>query len=647
MKRVLALLVLFALPAQASTLVIRSKGAGNFFQAAQEFQMVQEILDERGATWHDVPATGITTANAKAGNLVFGNTTYAHDAVVFVGADINTAGTQSSCNWCAMTLVANWPSVPTLIINANSHSSGQWTQTVGCSTGVTGWSAARDAGYNLYSAYMVGTPYAWHTWGQLDPVSVIANSAGTFRVVVSASGNQSSRRLSGASTNFNINCTDCDSLVSFAKQDTLALLWVRYRTGAPSTPIIFVQAGTQNPGLIKMAMAMLDSVTGGRVFDNASLRTKKRGFVVGGGFSRNSFDSLLTSPKNRGMDPSDSTNVSAGIDSLASLGIPFTFMVDPDSASTYPSDLTRMKRASKAHFGLEMYGGSYVQAGAGSGNASQTHALDPFGHYRARVPITRTWTTFATACSATDTSTTCLLQSGMNWLKTNVPDAIDRVIYPAFNDYSPNGRTADGASGESRAYWGVVADTLNSILCATGFHAVLVNPLLSQANVGRGWATTGAASGPVTAGTDPWGFETKTRSEIAYTFPKSGTAAGTVNYLAFRSEFDTKPASWKSGHVIDAEWSRGEMKGDSWYPDWPTLTTSPVLTQANYQHDFQTRTPIIYCAMGHLGGASDGVAHRQGWWAVKWTEMQMRAVNALMIPGRYLDQWDYCENIQP
>lgn len=133
-----------------------------------------------------------------------------------------------------------------------------------------------------------------------------------------------------------------------------------------------------------------------------------------------------------GLSPADtSAQMSNAVDSLASLGVPFTVGIDPDSMRFHAGMLNNWKRAGMAHFAAQPV---FDSTTAGGENATPNRPLDPIGIMRVRK-----WLGPNTG-NAADTSSYALLARTYAILDSAFGSArVDRVWMGQKDDWSPAG----------------------------------------------------------------------------------------------------------------------------------------------------------------------------------------------------------------
>jgi hypothetical protein len=166
-------------------------------------------------------------------------------------------------------------------------------------------------------------------------------------------------------------CMDCDSLI--ASPSDSVMIWTRLNSHvAGSAQFVFcdfnhLADGQMSVGLAAMAITYLDSLAGGDIIKTPL----KFGLLVRGGFSRGARTA------SGGASINDSTATKASIDSLGSLGIPFTVACDMDSLNEYAAEAGWWTRAGAARFTPDFaLSGSWTHRSLSIALAGQYASLD-------------------------------------------------------------------------------------------------------------------------------------------------------------------------------------------------------------------------------------------------------------------------------
>lgn len=670
MKRILAfvlMLMSLAGPAIANTLVVMApdhepaSSANDIHYRDLQFNMVTETLRRAGAPYRSIRGLqGLKTEWLRSGDIPNGNGPNApvvhYDCVVYCGFYNNNSTWPSSpsCRPDSTTLTkivsgqSMWPSVPTIFLAHTKDMCSGITPAATCSLGVD---ACIPIGsltpYGRGYLAGVGFPYMFFTGGRPIGVKVATIKASKFREIICYGVSAGSNCTAAA-----LMAKDPDSTVSVNAANDSILLAALYgpvgvTTGGvtvANVPIFVGYPGTegyQDETVIKTALMMADSASGGNVFTNQSKLPIGRNIWLTGGFTRGIGNSAVTTGSGGGIrcsaDSCDSVNVKAGIDSMASLGVPFTLGVNSDSIASYPYEVAWWARAPLCHYALEEHTG--VVAGT-FGDAAANHPVDPFSSSRTR--------TVQATCSGTfdTTNVLCHLKQGMANLNANFSGKVDHSVYPAYGDWSPTNFTRNTTSAASflSDEWVLFWD-----LWASGFRTMVFHPGISPMVGQDGYLSSGTWN--VSSGAAaPIGYEADERTvPVYYTgiAPPGGGLGwivGQLNLLATRYEPQQPLWSWLPAvHQAHTEFNNGNSVG-LWSYDNPI----------NYRHMFFTRTSVLMQSAAGLGSTSlqrtDVFPGMQSFRVIKWAVNQTKIANyfATTWPNgtrKTLDKWDYAENL--
>lgn len=659
MKRALALLGLLltlAAPASAKVLIVDLRYLPNSgYSSSPRTQDVHKllmhgILDAYGVDYTEVSPYATKTEWCRNGNQVFAGRVTHYDAVIFYGFNTQETFSATSCRPDSLTLTGHWgtetttngtgTAVPIFYLFEPGTSASIWQSGTTDSTLSIGPTVAYNAVRQTYSIYKVGSPnIAWKTSAVVYGLPLFYALDGSITRPILSCGPTSATTANSVAGQ---RCNPCDDVVASATPDSV-LLYARYRSASDTAPRIFGQAGGGSvfePGIFCTGLALLDSITGGRVFENRAKLNVKRALFIRHGTGRGNWMNQGAGPTQDAggiycyADSCDTLNVQAGIDSLAALNIPFTVGMDPDSLAVYPSDAARWRRARLARFALEAHGGTTSAKG---GAASVSAAQDPFGHLRTRTLLPGATASTIPDCGAADSCLYCILLGAKNVLRQYFPTQLDPSVLPAFGDWTPTGFTIAGSS--------TTLDSLYWAIWRAGFRTVLFGQDQTQSNAGRHWGDTGATEGNRTA---PSSYYANGRPEPIFSRPpfnnSSGTARiGTLNFVRMRAEAPTLNLnSINQSHDIAVDWTYGFYAG-VWFTDYGLSATVPM-----YHHDFFAKTPVVSFSASQLGGHGQGTtATMDAFWVTKWLVMRSRAAESCMIPGKRLDRWVYTSEIAP
>jgi len=403
-----------------------------------------------------------------------------------------------------------------------------------------------------------------------------------------------------------------------------------------------------------MALARLDSLSGGRVFGPKPIQW---GLTIDGGFSRSG------RRNSGGVLAADSSSLKATIDSLNALDIPAVLNVNVDSIGAYPSEKGWWTRWRKLRFAPQTRLGIDSTA-AGLGNSSWLRPVDPWGRWRQRVAYQG-----SNCTGAADTSTYCGLRSGFfrldsvpefkgrmsrflsapddDWTSVNAPfraRGIDSVLFAA---------SMAGASGIR----------INSQVPQNGAFRVIANP--------RGW--WGRQGYYNVLGQDSWAL-------INDDNPNNDRTSNTGRRMKLLAH---------SGYSIAGGQLQADVRSDSTAPFFKALVDYPWITIPSYElhriwnaglyqqykdrdvmTDFQISTGadadapwngvnkpiqdqiyfihhgnIIRMSAQEFAGDASNLPARPGWWTLKSLVHAQRVINRLA--NRNIVGMAYPEDLVP
>ena len=418
MKRLLLLGLLFVTPADAKTLIVANTsdatdatyGAGERASSQARIQILTSILDAFGASYVVIPPAAMRTEWARTGVVTwdFGTSsarTESFDAVIHAMFNRKSSGSPQFAAYRPDSLARTdkAPLVPQLMLGNNdgnlglSAGSGNllWSTAGSCSSGGSAYEGAGD-GSGSHDEESV-----YYQTAQSDGFGGAAN-IGRARLSTASVAAKGLSVLLARGTGpigayydeFFVWSTDRDSTGRVVSPDTAQVWIVRNVHSSGTKPIVYAHvaegasdgAGGLNtttepydlPTLM-IALAALDSASGGLVFDNASRLPLGIAITVDGLCSRSSANN------SGGIVPSDTANFYATLDSLDALDVPITYGVNLDSVGTYTRDLQYvMDSQPKARFSPQSRAGldTAVAFAPDGGINHRRRAVDTFGRYR-------------------------------------------------------------------------------------------------------------------------------------------------------------------------------------------------------------------------------------------------------------------------
>ena len=417
-------------------------------------------------------------------------------------------------------------------------------------------------------------------------------------------------------------CVDCDSANIISANATIdtVLIWSKRNAHvAGAKPIIgcipsdFAGGDTEYaPEIVMMAMAILDSASGGAVFGTHP-RTIDWGLQIRGGASR------MTHASSGGFPPQDTATVYASIDSIASLNFPFVLAANPCSLQAYARDMRVWARAQRIHYTPYITNGVIDTAAAGNQVASYNVPADPFGRYRLRAAYgDGTW-------ANKDTSLAALLGRAKAKMDSAYgASRVDRVLCAPWDDWSPKNTPSMGLD----SLWGGFR--------SAGFVGVVANQ--------RSRFSNPTAQG---GGANPTGWWPQQRWEVTALIN-----SGRFKVLATPGWMDSGSARFDNGAGSTGLYPYPTF--DRYEMFWRGLlmgATMPQRGSSQYHRKLADstdgRVSIYTIHVGDLGKGvhTSGRATRPGWWQVKYLVNATRTINK--FAGRELVRIRYPEEINP
>lgn len=647
MKRLLCALMLLASTASADRLAIvkpytlasyGSLTGSEYGYAERDLRAAADLL---GMDYDVLPQNvlhGNTAAQGQdldlglgAGSIVIGGVTKNYGASVHFwwgGAFTKAWG----YNPDTLTRVAAWPSKSQLFIGPPAAlGSTQWSTSSTCSTGIGASSVGlpfgngegSDGGKSngrASSVYLAGNQLMWKNWNCLYPLglSTTASWPGITRGIIGI-------KTVLATATYNT-CNACDGGTRSDPPDSVTM-WYRQRTtgtGAPyGSRLIFAwpaAQGSNNMAIMQyvMALAALDSASGGRLIGQVPGWTPKKLAIYVDKYLFRSNYTATGNDDNHGLYFPDSTSYWAHTDSLDALGVPYTlaFQADRDTIARYPYDLVRLRRLVNARFTPEIHRGAY----AAQGGSTRYAQRDVFGANLTR-PLYNSPPPYAPANG--DTSVYAGLVFARALADSLFPGRVSRAIYPPGGDWVPKQYTSRANLPDK--------NELAKAIWYAGFRTLLIDPDRPDLNPNMSFAT--ATGGTFVSGaTDPEGLFAAERRIKVYsdsTYTLSGgfggasqgqqSPVGSVFFAAVRSmRAESAALNLNITHNYSEEFLWGALTGN-WYRT----------DIAFYYHYFHTPLSVLMMSSGYMGGDGTGSNQAAGWWQIKWTVNQIKAVNKL------------------
>lgn len=438
----LAALSLTAAPALARVAVVvhqapnetsvTTLGRADYQTAKQRALLyVTSFLNAFKADYDVIPARRAQTSIVKGGIIRGFNGDTAYSGVIWVGGTNTGTNPIAGCFPCSLTISSNagamLPTVPQLFVPVSLAESG-FSNATSCSTGAGGDAQDPDGqgpGYTIQRVWMpgyegykfgwvVGTQLA-HTQNDKASGAVIkggirtllggscsnmaeitggylakgASSRPAFRDSVYAPQDEADAigtgfTMQGPTKGYYLieRLNRFGSATTYAANEyapTMYAQWISSAnptTGGDGATDLRVEG---NPYPIWLAIAHMDSVANGWILGRG-LEPRAAAIQVVGGLSRGAWN------LSGGWRPSE-PNAAAGVDSMASLGVPFAVGISvlADTVATYASDLDTWRRAPFAKFAVQTSGGLSGSAEAGVKGTTCVKPVDLLGRYRSRL----------------------------------------------------------------------------------------------------------------------------------------------------------------------------------------------------------------------------------------------------------------------
>ena len=398
-----------------------------------------------------------------------------------------------------------------------------------------------------------------------------------------------------------------DSSSGFVGLDS-ADVWIlpraQFDAANASQPLVCVALGhfpalTSDWNRYLLTLAYIDSITGGAVFDSDKLPLKI-GVQVRGGWRR------ARQNQSGGFVAADSTVFKASIDSLATLGIPFTVGVNVDSLSFYSDDRNWWERAAPyVRYAPENWGGIADTATSLTARAATwQRPVDPLGRFRTR-------TAYGDG-SAADTSVNGLMRA--NYFKLDSAfgrGRVDRSLMAADFDWLEKGQ---------RGYKMVNVDSIVSALADAGVRNIVINGRDHRSKPGFGHHNIKSTSN--IEGTLPirYGRGAGESMPLVVTHGYADSGSAVFDVLA-----NSMSNAWTPHLAQVARFWQGifERRYTS-YGGAGTYTA----TRPDSLDGFSPRIYTIHAGDLGKGTHATGVATRPGWWQIKWITNAVKMINA-------------------
>ena len=476
----------------------------------------------------------------------------------------------------------------------------------------------------------------------------------------------------------NIACAWCDSMATYADNDTL-VLWERqygtritqastivfsssYGAGAAVDSIqnivgdaVVPRPATEGDFAVTLAaLARLDSLVradGGTVLGNKVIKVA---VVVYGALARGERHGWKSPGSAQGILSSDTSAFYTVLDSVSALGIPITFAGNMDSAASYARDVIKLKSVRLAKFTPQVWNGVSDSAVAGGQNAIN-RPVDVFGRYRVRFAIGDD------SGAGADSSIKTLAKSSLRMADSLFGrDRVSRIAVAPDDDWSPKNVTG-GQSG------GVTIDSVLYALKLAGYNGVVADSQDPDADASK-------RTGP--AATNPRGYYNQQRTYTSGLIPElrdfkilthSGFAVIGGNAQAYSLPSGTRDSTSYKGAVgwtsniyreLSRFWSAALLDHDDSYDTWayddinsgPTRVYDGIVQRRVDRTQAAVHRPVVKGSIyrlscSDLSGLPGGPPAASGFHILKAAKNAMDTINRLA--GRTVVAFAYPDDIEP
>lgn len=382
-----------------------------------------------------------------------------------------------------------------------------------------------------------------------------------------------------------------------------------------------------------MSLAILDSLSGGNVFDK-NLLPLKLGTYIAGGYNRSGMRNA------GGIDPSDTTALKASLDSLATLGMRFKPLigVDMDSVGSYPNEKAWWDKLPAARFSPMTRAG--MDTSAALGNTSNVRPVDAWGRYRNRIALGDLTGLGADTASIATNLQRLFYKADSTFGRSRV----SRFIAAPEDDWSAkNLRVLPDSSLFAASKAGAVGLLINVQEVPTG---LVANPrgynLGGQkrwTGFGRELSLLGHTGYRIAGSWSFFDFRSDSNTSVDADFPCQDQGGNSTEQFAYPHLVAYECYRAINGLLMTVR--RDQDMQPNRYPDaWDGVNTPVNDRLYPLRHASVFRMSVQDFGSGGLTPAT-----RAGWWTVKSIDNWMRTTNRLA--GRAVVVWDYPENIAP
>lgn len=598
-----------------------------------------------------VPAQSCNTWFVRRGTLQKGaGDSLTHDGVVLIGFQVGRMNTEvPGFSPESLTLSVCAPTVPVIFCGVPS---APFTQTAGCSTGVTAdnlGSGAQDsvdsAAPSLaatqfgniigalaeYEGQFVQDAYAWKSDKQNNSVNTVGAARvppGLWRPMI--------RTYRTGMTGAAATCVNCDSAHTTTGNTGKFQVWMRdqYSIGDRSLfkPIYFVHAfrstaGSPSVGGVvnfALALASADSFAGKTIYGSDPV-VRRVSAVITGLHKRRAITTTQRGGNNglqgtvAGIVSSDSAGFMVAVDTVYAYqvrdNIPIAVGCEVDSLDEYPRDQTYLlDRLWKWKVFPFAFAGSQGQASFG--NSSRDHPMDLQAYDRATsafgsLGVTQgpescyVWRGESTQ-QTRDTSLVCKLHFALNLLRARFgSDRVSPTIMFGLNDYGS--KTAIAAMGE---------DSLFSALSTAGVGAFIT--------LWRGWAPG----------------EGRYRDHLY----RTSYGARGPRMLRIASAGQNKSGIGADRQIpVQTEYANKALDGFFSGVGTSAYQTEASTTGEQYAQAIMGSASILCLDVSHFGNGGNAINNFHGPRTLKYVANPVALFNR--FAGRTLLAWDWPENV--
>lgn len=671
MKRALCLILALmqVAPAWGKTAIVGSYvdrldasfGLAETYVTNNNVAVLRNILGIFGSSYFEIPAVSMLTQFPRYGSMHWGFGTTAQRSETFHALiDASFAARAGSPNIPAwrpdsLSTVAAMTSVPVLLMSNNdgkqglSGSSQTFARTTACSLAVAAGVEEESAGGGSGTHDEEGVYYQ-HA-GITDVFCGTANYGRQVTVAAGVAGKGYRPLLSHGSGPIGVrgwasvevwpNSVGWDSTGRQSVADTVQSWMVQNTHVSTGKPIICWPVGAALgdgsgglAGLFAMdfpnlliALAALDSASGGQVFDNEAKLPLRVGITIDGLCARSG------ETNSGGIVPSDTSRFYASLDSIATLDVPVVFGVnaDPDSMSAYKRDLIYAASIPKAKFSPWVRTGIDSGAAQNGGATSYHRPRDPWGRYRNRAAYGDG------TCTGADTSLTCNL-IGARWVLDSVltsighPGRLSSLALAVDDDWSPYNIRANQA--------GATLDSIYYAARKAGYKALRLN---------GAWL----AGKPYHTPANPRGYEQQRAVTIKHGTYEAGdrfkllahNGSSTVGSRVTCAEVNPDSTTIPSNMSPSLGW---DTQNRFWYGLFSQDLGLATGVEGANATGKKGNVRIFSLSAQELAGSGTSAwnkADRPSWQALKQVVMPIRIMNRLA--GRSIMVVDYPENCEP